>query len=79
MVSQREPLSAALDMRGGFNELLVHLAPGAGKDEAIRRLDLATAQYGAAGAYGRDLLVSDRFVSSEIDRVSPVTACFVAV
>jgi putative ABC transport system permease protein len=66
---EREPLSAALDMRDGFNELLVHLAPGASKDEAIRRLDLATAQYGATGAFGRDLLVSDRFVSSEIDQL----------
>jgi putative ABC transport system permease protein len=65
----REPLSAALDMRDGFNELLVHLAPGADRDETIRRLDLATAEYGATGAFGRDLLISDRFVSSEIDQL----------
>lgn len=65
----REPLSAALDMRDGFNELLIHLAPGASKEEAIRQLDLAAAQYGATGAFGRDLLVSDKFVSSEIDQL----------
>lgn len=65
----REPLSAALDMRGGFNELLVRLAPGASAEESIRRLDLATAHYGATGAYGRDLQSSDRFVSSEIDQL----------
>lgn len=68
----REPLSAALDMRDGFNELLVHLAPGADRDETIRRLDLATRQYGATGAFGRDLLFSDRFVSSEIDQLRTI-------
>lgn len=65
----REPLSAALDMRDGFNEALLRLAPGASREETIRRLDLVTAPYGATGAFGRDLLVSDRFVTSEIDQL----------
>lgn len=65
----REPLAAALDLRDGFNEALVRLAPGADRAEAIRRIDLATAQYGATGAFGRDMMVSDRFVSSEIDQL----------
>ena len=65
----REPLSAALDMRDGFNEALVRLAPGGSEAETIRRIDLLTAPYGANGAFGRDLLVSDRFVSSEIDQL----------
>ncbi|HEX4846932.1 MAG TPA: ABC transporter permease, partial [Novosphingobium sp.] len=65
----REPLAAALDMRDGFNELLVNLAPGADADETVRRLDLAAAPYGGTGAFGRDLLVSERFVSSEIEQL----------
>lgn len=65
----REPLAAALDMRDGFNELVVNLAPGAGAAETVRRLDLAAAPYGGTGAFGRDLLVSDRFVTSEIDQL----------
>lgn len=65
----REPLAAALDLRDGFNEALVRLAPGSNRAETIRRLDLATVHYGATGAFGRDLLVSDRFVTSEIDQL----------
>ena len=68
----REPLSAALDMRDGFNEALVRLAPGASAAETIRRIDLLTAPYGASGAFGRDLLVSDRFVTSEIDQLRTI-------
>lgn len=67
---QREPLSAALAMRDGFNEALVRLAPGASPQDTIRRLDAASAHYGPLGAYGRDLTVSDRFLSSEIDQLA---------
>ena len=65
----REPLSAALDMRDGFNEMLLRLAPGASEQDVIRRIDAATRPYGPAGAYGRDLNVSDRFLSSEIEQL----------
>ncbi len=66
----REPLAAMLDMRGGFNEALVRLAPGTPVEEAIRRIDNASAHYGPSGAYGRDLQVSDRFLSSEIEQLA---------
>lgn len=65
----REPLGAALDMQDGFNEFVALLAPGASRDEVIRRLDIAMADWGASGAYGRDLQISDRFVSNEIDQL----------
>lgn len=65
----REPLSAALAMRDGFNEAVVRVAPGARRDDAIAALDRAMQPYGPAGAFGRDLLTSDRFVSSEIDQL----------
>jgi putative ABC transport system permease protein len=68
----REPLSAALDMRDGFNELLLRLVPGASEAEVIRRIDAATAAYGPTGAYGRDLNVSDRFLSNEIDQLRTI-------
>lgn len=67
---QREPLSAALAMRDGFNEALVRLAPGASAGDVVARLDAASAPYGPMGAYGRDLTVSDRFLSSEIDQLA---------
>ena len=66
----REPLAAALNMRDGFNEVLATLAPGARQDEVIAALDRLLEPYGAAGAYGRDLQISDRFISNEIDQLS---------
>ena len=65
-----EALAGALDLRESFNEVLIRLAPGAGRDEVIRRLDILLDRYGAIGAYGRDLQISDRFVSNEIDQLS---------
>lgn len=66
----REPLAGALNMRDGFNEVVATLAPGARQDDAIAALDRLLAPYGAAGAFGRDLQISDRFVSNEIDQLS---------
>ena len=65
----REPLAAALDMRDGFNEVLLRLAPGASEQEVIRRVDRISAAYGPIGAYGRSLDVSNRFLTSEIDQL----------
>ena len=65
-----EALAGALDLRESFNEALVRLAPGADRDEVIRRLDIVLDRYGAIGAYGRDLQISDRFVSNEIEQLA---------
>ena len=65
-----EALAGALDLRESFNEALVRLAPSANREEVIRRIDLTLDRYGAIGAYGRDLQISDRFVSNEIDQLS---------
>ncbi|MCZ8323842.1 MAG: FtsX-like permease family protein [Sphingomonadaceae bacterium] len=65
----REPLAAALDMRDGFNEVLLRLAPGASEQDVIRRADRISAAFGPAGAYGRDLDISNRFLTSEIDQL----------
>ena len=65
-----EALAGALDLRESFNEALVRLAPGANRDEVIRRLDIVLDRYGAIGAYSRDLQISDRFVSNEIEQLA---------
>lgn len=67
---EREPLAAALNMRDGFNEVIATLAPDARQDEAIAAIDRTLQPYGAAGAFGRELQISDRFVSNEIDQLS---------
>lgn len=66
----REPLGAALDLTNSFNEVLVRLVPGASQPEVVRRLDLLLDRFGATGAYGRNLQISDRFVSNEISQLA---------
>lgn len=65
----REALAAALDLNKAFNEVLLRLSPSAQPAALIRSLDDLLAPYGASGAYGRDLQMSDRFVSNEIDQL----------
>ena len=65
-----EALAGALDLRESFNEALVRLAPGANAGEVIRRMDVVLERYGAIGAYPRELQISDRFVSNEIDQLA---------
>jgi putative ABC transport system permease protein len=66
----REHLAGALDLKNSFNEALIRLAPRASEPEVIRRVDLLLDRYGGSGAYGRDLQISDRFVSNEISQLS---------
>lgn len=66
----REPLAGTLDLRESFNEALIRLAPNASEAEVIRKVDLLFERYGAVGAFGRDLQISDRFVSNEIDQLA---------
>ncbi len=51
-MNERE-LSAAMDMRGGFNNVIVDLAPGQDAAPVLAELDRILAPYGALGAYGR--------------------------
>jgi putative ABC transport system permease protein len=59
-------LAAAFDMEGAFNDLTLRLMPGASEQEAIRRVDRLTADYGSAGAYGRADQTSNMFISNEL-------------
>lgn len=63
---RRTALAAAYDMGGSFNEALVMLARDASEPEVIDRVDALLDPWGGTGAYGREDLVSDRFVSEEI-------------
>lgn len=66
----REPLAAALDLTGAFNEIVATLSPGAEPQDVLRRLDALLEPYGAPGAYTRHEQASDRFVSNEIDQLA---------
>lgn len=67
---QREALARAYDLDGAFNEAVFRLGRNANETEIIRTLDALLERYGSAGAYGRDRMISDRFLSEELRQLS---------
>jgi putative ABC transport system permease protein len=65
----REPVEAAFDMDGAFNDVCLSLMPGAIDAEVIRRLDRLTDRYGGLGAYARADQVSDKFLANELQQL----------
>jgi len=70
---ERDALAAASNMRDGFNDLTVTLAPHASEARVIEQLDALLAPYGTLGAYGRKDQISHNFLSNELAQ-SRVTA-----
>nr|HRC86538.1 ABC transporter permease [Thermoanaerobaculia bacterium] len=66
----REALGAAFDLEGGFNEVSLHLAPGASSEEAIRRLDRLLEPFGGRGAIPSSLQPSVWMVDNELDQLA---------
>jgi putative ABC transport system permease protein len=64
-----DDLSAALDMKGAFNDLSLALRPEAREADVLARLDLLLAPYGGAGAHGRENQQSHRMVTDEISQM----------
>ena len=64
---RRDSLAAAYDMQGAVNDVLVALSRNASPDAVIDAVDAILEPWGGTGAYGRADLLSDRFVSEEID------------
>jgi putative ABC transport system permease protein len=61
-----EALSAAFNMEGAFNDVVLRLAPGASRRQVIERLDEILAPYGSLGAFDRHEQLSHRFLTDEI-------------
>lgn len=59
-------LSAAYDLEGAYNEILLRLDKNIVQQSIISTIDRVLAPYGARGAYGIKEHLSDRFVSEEI-------------
>ena len=70
----REALGPLFNMEGGFNDVVITVAPGASEAGVIERLDKLLEPYGGLGAYGRDDQISHRFLTDEItqDRITGV-------
>jgi len=62
-------IAAAFDLSGAFNSVALKLGRTASEAEVIARLDRILADHGGLGATGRDVQVSDSFVSAEIDQL----------
>ncbi len=74
-----EPLATAFDMDGAFNDLALTLTRGAREQDVIDALDGLLAPYGAAGAHGRDLQLSHRFLDEELGQLQVMTTLFTAI
>ena len=61
-----QALAAAFDMEGGFNDLVLKVAPGASTDEVIARVDRVLEPYGGLGAIPRALQLSHWTVQNEL-------------
>ena len=66
----REGLARAFDLDGAFNEAVFRLMRGASTDRAIAAIDEILEPYGSIGAYGRDRMISDRYLSEEIKQLA---------
>lgn len=64
----REPLAAALDLDGAFNDVVFTLAPLANETSVMAGVDAALDRYGGTAAYSRYLQPSNRFLSDEIEQ-----------
>src|SRR5688572_394156 len=65
-------LSAAFDMKGGFNDVTLALAPGASPDAVVGALDRLLENYGGFGAVPRALQMSHWTLQNEITQLESV-------
>ena len=63
---EREALASAFDMEGGFNDLVLDLAPGTSSEAVVERLDRLLEPYGGLGAIPRALQLSHWTVENEL-------------
>jgi putative ABC transport system permease protein len=64
-----QALAAAFDMEGGFNDVVLKIAPGASIDEIIARVDRILEPYGGLGAIPRALQLSHWTVQNELSQL----------
>ncbi len=65
----REALGRALDLDGAFNDVVLRLTPGARRQTVMTEVDRLLAPHGGRGAYGRDRMLSARYLSDELSQL----------
>ncbi|MFN9264961.1 MAG: ABC transporter permease [Acidobacteriota bacterium] len=74
-----EPLEAATDMTGAFNQVALSLGRGARVEDAAQAVDAVLKPYGGQGAYGRKDQISHRFLSEEFRQLRMMATLFPAI
>lgn len=69
----REVVSAACEMTGAFNDLLIRLEPGASERAVIASVNRVLEPYGGLGAYGRDRQLSNNTLKGELSQLQMMT------
>ncbi|HEX5754844.1 MAG TPA: FtsX-like permease family protein [Arenimonas sp.] len=72
----REPLARAFDLDGAFNSLALALRGDSREGDVIAAVDALLAPYGGSGAQGRELQLSHRFLSQELDQLRIMARLF---
>lgn len=75
----QKALANAAGLDGAFNNVVLTLQAGSSPAVAIEALDAILAPYGGLGAYGRDLQVSHRFFSQELEQLGNMAIVLPAV
>ena len=75
----RRSLARAYDLEGAFNEAVFRLEPGADEAQVIREIDALLEPHGSGGAFGRDRMTSDRFLSEELRQLSTMAVFLPAI
>ena len=65
----QQALASAFDMEGGFNDVVLGMAPGASEQEAIAQLDGIREPYGGLGAIPRALQISNWTLQNELNQL----------
>lgn len=70
----RKAIARAYDLDGAFNEAVFRLGRGAQEAATMRALDTILERYGSSGVYGRDRMVSDRYLTEELRQLATMAA-----
>ena len=65
----REALGRALDLDGAFNDVVLRLERDADRPSVIASIDRRLARFGGRGLYGRDRMLSARYLSDELSQL----------
>ena len=66
---ERTALSAAFQMQGAFNDVTLRLQPDADEAGVMAALEGLLAPYGSDGVHGRNLQLSNRILSGELEQL----------